>query len=192
MIRHSLTAAALAAALAVPAFAQQQPSATPSAPATQSIPNSNAGQQPGTMGQQADTARKPGFAQNQSANEWRASKLIGTSVYGPDNASIGEINDVIIGSDGQFKAAIVGVGGFLGMGEKNVALPFEALSVSRKANSESIDKVTVSYSKDELKNAPTFAYYEASGNTTTGSGGNSGLMNRPANNTAPAGGGSTR
>lgn len=169
MIRHTLTAAALATVLAVPAFAQQQPNsgstatqAAPSAQPAPGMPHQN------TTAQMAN--QKPGFVQNQSAMEWRASRLIGASVYGPDNASIGEINDVIIGSDGQFKAAVIGVGGFLGVGEKNVALPFEAINVARKPNSEAVDKITVSFSKDELKNAPAFAYYEASGSTaTTGS-----------------------
>lgn len=166
MIRHTLTAAALAATLAVPAFAQQQPNSG----STAAQPAPSAQPAPGMPHQNTATSQKPGFVQNQSAMEWRASKLIGASVYGPDNASIGEINDVIIGSDGKFKAAVIGVGGFLGVGEKNVALPFEALNVARKPNSEAVDKITVSFSKDELKNAPAFAYYEASGSSaTTGS-----------------------
>ena len=69
---------------------------------------------------------------------------------------------MLIGSDGNVRAVVVGVGGFLGVGEKNVAIPFDALSIQRKADSASIEKVTVSYSKDDLKNAPKFAYYSAS------------------------------
>ena len=111
-----------------------------------------------------------GFIQHQSAEEWRASKLIGTSVYGPDDKSIGEINEVILASDGNVKAAVVGVGGFLGVGEKNVAVPFDTLNVKRKSDSSSIDKITVSFSKDELKNAPKFTYYDPSKSATTGAG----------------------
>ena len=118
------------------------------------------------------TTDQVAFIQNQDSTDWRGSKLIGATVYGPDNKSIGDINDVLIANDGKINAVVIGVGGFLGVGEKNVAVPFDKLQVSRKADSASIDKVTVSYTKDELKSAPKFAYYEpaSSKSTTTGSG----------------------
>lgn len=167
MIKQTLTAVALTAAMAAPTFAQQPAtnsgSATPPASA-QPSPSSS-------MPSQAMSTQKAGFVQNQSAQEWRGSKLIGASVYGPDNQSIGEINDVIFDASGKVKAAVIGVGGFLGVGQKDVAVPFEALNVTRKENSASIDKITVSYSKDELNNAPKFAYYEGTGSSqTTGAG----------------------
>ena len=86
---------------------------------------------------------------------------------GPDDKSIGDINDVLIDKDGQVTAVVVGVGGFLGVGEKNVALPFQALNVQRKRR-RAIDKITVSYTKDQLKDAPNFAYYEGGQTETTG------------------------
>jgi hypothetical protein len=166
-MKRSLTisAAMLGAALALPAVAQQKPmnespSAQPSTSTT--MPSSSAA-----------STQQPGFLQNQSSNEWRASKLIGASVYGPDNSSIGEIDDLIVASNGQLKAAVIGVGGFLGVGQKDVAVPIDALNVQRKANSSSIDKITVSFTKDQLKNAPKFAYYSAPSSapaTTTGAG----------------------
>jgi len=150
MPKYTLTAAALAAALATPAFAQiSKPDAAPSS-------------MPGAV-------QHENFVQSQHATDWRSSKLVGASVYGPDNASIGEVNDVLIGNDGKVRAVVIGVGGFLGVGEKNVAVPLDALSISRKAESSSIDKITVKYSKDELKNAPQFAYYDPSKIETTGS-----------------------
>ena len=70
---------------------------------------------------------------------------------------------MIVASDGQIKAAVVGVGGFLGVGEKDVAVPFDSLQYHAQSRTRaSIEKITVSYTKDELKNAPTFAYYQAS------------------------------
>lgn len=169
MVKHTLTAAALAVTLATPSFAQQ-PAGSPATT-------------PGAMPQQSGT-QKPGFVQNQSPQEWRGSKLIGASVYGPDNQSIGEVSDVIVDGSGKVKAAVVGVGGFLGVGQKDVAIPFEALNVSRKPNSGSIDKITVSYSKDELKNAPKFAYYEPTGSSqTTGSSTSSGGATNGASGT---------
>jgi opacity protein-like surface antigen len=156
MMKQTLTAAALAVVLATPAFAQTaKPDATGN-PAAQSTMPSMATDQ-------------VAFVQAQHATDWRGSKLIGATVYGPDNASIGDINDVLIANDGKINAVVIGVGGFLGVGEKNVAIPFEKLSVTRKPESASISKITVSYSKDELKNAPKFSYYEPAASTTTGS-----------------------
>ncbi len=150
MMKRTLTAAALAAVLAAPAFAQ-----TPMSNANSSAKSS------------VTTNGQAGFVQQQNASDWRGSKLIGASVYGPDNASIGEISDVLIAGDGKIHAVVVGVGGFLGVGEKDVALPFNTLNITRKPDSSAIDKIKVSYSKDQLKNAPKFAFYEPSSTQTT-------------------------
>lgn len=175
-MKRTLTAAALATVLAMPAFAQSAPPAGGTTPpsATSTTPATN---NAATGGQT--------FLSSQQSTDWRGSKLIGASVYGPDNASIGEINDVIIGTDGKISAVVVGVGGFLGVGQKDVALPFEAISVTRKADSASIDKITVSYTKDQLNNAPKFAYYEPASRSTTGTGatGSGSSATKPMNNT---------
>jgi sporulation protein YlmC with PRC-barrel domain len=111
-----------------------------------------------------------GFLQQQDQGQWRSSKLVGASVYGPDNKSIGSIDDLIVDQNGGIKAAVIGVGGFLGVGQKDVAVPFTALTIQRKPNSSSIDKITVTYSKQQLSQAPTFAYFQVqpSGTATTG------------------------
>jgi hypothetical protein len=57
-----------------------------------------------------------------------ASDLRGTEVRGANNEDVGDINDILLGRDGRIVAVIVGVGGFLGIGEKNVAIPFDALA----------------------------------------------------------------
>jgi len=150
MMKRVLTATALAVALAAPAFAQQ-PTTKPDT-ALQSSANMPA---------------NAGFVQQQSQNEWRGSKLIGASVYGPDDKSIGSIDDVIVDGNGQIKAAVIGVGGFLGVGQKDVAVPFNSLQVMRKADSSSIEKITVTYTKDQLKDAPKFAYYQAPNSRST-------------------------
>ena len=59
--------------------------------------------------------------------EWRASKLAGVNVYNDANEKIGDINDVILDKSGKAEKVILGVGGFLGMGEHYVAVPFEKL-----------------------------------------------------------------
>src|SRR5215210_4889031 len=67
------------------------------------------------------------FITEQSANQWRASKLVGVDVFGADNRKIGDINEVLLNRDGMADAVVIGVGGFLGIGEKNVAVPFKSL-----------------------------------------------------------------
>lgn len=58
-------------------------------------------------------------------NEWRASKLAGVAIYGPDNKKVGTITDVVMGRSGKADYVVVGVGGFLGLGEKDIAVPFD-------------------------------------------------------------------
>ncbi len=55
----------------------------------------------------------------------RGSKLMGTDIYGSDNQKIGDLDDVILDRQGKIQAIVVGVGGFLGIGEKNVAIPYD-------------------------------------------------------------------
>jgi PRC-barrel domain len=60
--------------------------------------------------------------------EWRASKLAGVVVYNGANEKIGDINDVILDRSGKVANVILGVGGFLGLGEHNVAIAFDKLT----------------------------------------------------------------
>jgi hypothetical protein len=80
------------------------------------------------------------------------------SVYDTSNYKIGEIVDLIVERDGRIAAAIVGVGGFLGIVEKNVAIPFDALTVSQKNNQRHL---TLNTTKDALKSAAGFTYDRA-------------------------------
>jgi sporulation protein YlmC with PRC-barrel domain len=81
--------------------------------------------------QTATTANKPEAANTTASmhrdGEWRASKLAGVNVYNDANEKIGDINDVILDKSGKVANVILGVGGFLGMGEHYVAVPFEKL-----------------------------------------------------------------
>jgi sporulation protein YlmC with PRC-barrel domain len=56
---------------------------------------------------------------------WRASKVVGLSVYNDKNESLGSINDLLTDKNGKIVAVVIGVGGFLGVGEQLVAIPFE-------------------------------------------------------------------
>ena len=81
---------------------------------------------PTTGGSAAGTGSTQ-FLTEQDKNQFRASKFVGLAIYGQDDQRIGDINEILIDSTGSAKAVVVGVGGFLGIGEKNVALPFSAV-----------------------------------------------------------------
>jgi putative membrane protein len=80
-----------------------------------------------------DDAKKPARKSNinyltrQAPTDWTAEALIGRTVENSNGDNLGEINNVIINEKGNVVAAVIGVGGFLGIGEKNVAVPFDAL-----------------------------------------------------------------
>ena len=58
---------------------------------------------------------------------WRASKVVGLSVYNDNNESLGSINDLLMDKDGNIKGVVLGVGGFLGVGEHLVAVAFDKI-----------------------------------------------------------------
>jgi hypothetical protein len=78
------------------------------------------------------------------------------NVYDPSDNKIGEIMDVLMDREGKANALIIGVGGFLGMGEKDVAVPFNAVQVKTKDNNKWY--LVMNSDKDTLKNAKGFKY----------------------------------
>jgi sporulation protein YlmC with PRC-barrel domain len=73
------------------------------------------------------------FAENPEATykgDWRTSKVVGLNVYNDQNQNVGSISDLLTDKTGNIKAAVVSVGGFLGMGSRYVAIPFEKLKFS--------------------------------------------------------------
>ena len=77
------------------------------------------------------------------------------TVYDPSNNKIGEIGDVLVGPNGEVNAVIIGVGGFLGAGEKDVAVNFNSIKKTMKDNKIYL---TMDTTKDALKNAAGFKY----------------------------------
>src|SRR5215472_5763609 len=67
------------------------------------------------------------FVTEQAMNQWRASKLVGVAVYGPDQKKVGSIKDILMDHDGNAQVIVMGVGGFLGIGAKDVAVPFKSM-----------------------------------------------------------------
>jgi sporulation protein YlmC with PRC-barrel domain len=113
MFAKTITAGLLGAALLTSAAYAQNPSPSAASPSASSSSSSSMSHQ----------------------GQWRSSKLIGVNVYNASNESLGEITELLTDSSGKIQAAVIGVGGFLGMGERNVAIPFEQLKFSNEPRS---------------------------------------------------------
>src|ERR1700759_2965873 len=80
------------------------------------------------------------------------------NVYDPSDSKIGEIRDVLVARDGKVAAFIVSVGGFLGAGEKDVAVPFNAVNATEKNGKWYL---TMNTTKDAMKQARGYTYDKA-------------------------------
>lgn len=130
--------------------ASMQTNPTPDASGTATMPGTagtttgdDARTMPGTAGQ-SDSA-----ASTEAITGWSAKDdIIGKSVFNENDEKVGDIKDVIISSDGRTMYLLVGAGGFLGMGEKEVAVPFDRFE-------RRDDRVLLSgYTKEQLKALP--------------------------------------
>lgn len=100
------------------------------------------------------------YLTEQSTTQISANNFIGQSVYTGDD-SIGEINDLIIEEKGDVVAAVIGVGGFLGIGEKDVAVPMSKITVTRDADDANELRLTTMETAETLKSAPEFKKLDA-------------------------------
>ncbi len=189
MFKTTLLTAACALAISMPALAQTTtPNATtaPSAeaPAQKEMPVSTKnmfGAAPAT----GTDANKVGFVEAKEG-QVLVSSFIGRSVYesaANDAKSIGKLNDLIISPDGKVEAAVIGVGGFLGVGEKDVAVSPDLIQLATRSDGNTW--LVLNTSKDQLNSAPAFdrsKYFPkgvADPNAATKS-------EKPATGTAPA------
>lgn len=149
----TFVAVALLGSTAVAPFAIAQdaaPGATTTPPAaTDGATGTGTGVTPLTPGANSGTAGSTGtmgtttqdmtgassgnatYLTEQAENHISVNDFMGQPIYTADNQSIGDINDLLVEEDGGIVAAVVGVGGFLGIGEKNVAVPFENITITR-------------------------------------------------------------
>lgn len=88
-----------------------------------------------------------------SSDHWLASDIYKASVYDKSNNKIGEIDDLVLDPAGQIRTAVVGVGGFLGIGQKDVAIPFKDLQVAAQNGKE---ELVLDRTKQQLKEAPSY------------------------------------
>jgi sporulation protein YlmC with PRC-barrel domain len=105
-------------------------------------------------------------ASSHKEGEWRASKLIGVNVYNDANEKIGDINDVILDKSGKVENVVLGVGGFLGMGEHYVAIAYDKLKWSNEPP-RSATASTTSPTNRPATNADGTARTAANGTATT-------------------------
>jgi sporulation protein YlmC with PRC-barrel domain len=96
----------------------------------------------------------PTFVTQQPAGEWLVTHFLGAVVTNTKGESIGDINDVVFDTTGRISTAVLGVGGFLGVGEKSVAVPFKALTL--KVGPGGTHIIEVALSKEALLSAPAF------------------------------------
>jgi sporulation protein YlmC with PRC-barrel domain len=184
MVKTLMMSAAISALMVSGALAQANPPAN----------------SPAVKHDAAETS-SPKFIQAQGADKWVFSKFKGTDVLGPDNAKVGSVNDLLLDKSGKIDGLIIGVGGFLGIGEKNVAIDMSAFHVvpynasttgTGSTSSASLDDPTrvnlkVSWTKDELKAAPDFQYYRPVARTSErpATSPTTGMAPRPASPNGP-------
>ncbi len=152
-ILTTMAAAAMMASTAIaPAFAQTTAPA-PAAPAEQTAPADTMAKPAAPAMKSADAGAAGTYLTEQAATQVAASDYMGKSIYNAEDKSIGDVNDLIMEENGGVVAAVVGVGGFLGIGEKNVAIPMDKLSVTREDNSV---RLTTTETAESLQSAPKF------------------------------------
>jgi hypothetical protein len=212
MLNKIMAAAAVSALALTSAMAQTtSPSPSPSTPSTPPAatapatpPAATAPSTSSSSGTSASNTANPAgkakFVTKQTNEQWLATKFKGTDVIGTDDAKIGDVSDMLFDKDHKIIAYIVGVGGFLGIGQKDVAIAPDsfqmvpasatrstgggtATNTGTTATSNDHDnfKLRLSMTKDELKNAPAFEQYNARPATTSQA-----PATRPAGAPAPA------
>jgi sporulation protein YlmC with PRC-barrel domain len=173
MLKKLMLSTALSAAVATGAWAQSSsPMDSKPERATQAQPAMK-------------DSGKMNFVSSQKPDQWLATKFKGTDVLGSDNEKIGDVSDILFDKTGKVDAFIISVGGFLGVGSKEVALAPSSFDVVPGQNGSS-DKLKIAATKDQLKDAQNFARYEPPRPTaTTGSGTMGGGM-KPAGSPSPS------
>ncbi len=119
------------------------------------------------------------------------SSFIGQSVYesdAPDAQSVGKLNDLIASPDGQIEAAVIGVGGFLGVGEKDVAVSPDQLQLATRSDGKTW--LVIKANKQQLNDAPAFDrskfFADGVADPAAATGTNAPATEAPANGTTPA------
>ncbi len=130
---------------------QSQPNAAQS---DQTQPSAAAQDQAATPSEETPTARSEDIGALTNG-ALPISDYYNQTVYDNRDNKIGDVNDMLLDNSGKINAVIVGVGGFLGVGEKNVAVPFSLLKVADKDGSRYL---VLEANKEALQSAPGYVY----------------------------------
>jgi len=134
-----------------PAPGTTAPASPNAAPATPVMPTT-----PGATDTSANAGAASGsYLTEQAASQISANDFIGNSVYTSADESIGNVTNLILEENGGIVAAVVGVGGFLGIGTKDVAVPMDKLTMTRDTNNGTV-RLTTTETAESLKAAPEF------------------------------------
>ena len=191
MTRSSTLALALFLGLTSAAMAQtstdtgsqQAPAATqPAQPAPSTAAQPETKSDPMAKSEEAKPAKPvEGQIVLQDQNSILASTLIGSTVYTPADETVGDINDVIVGLDSKIQGVVIGVGGFLGLGEKDVAVQMDKLTVQPQDASKTNVRLILNSTKADLEAAPEFKSVAAQTRETDSGSTGSTTMPAPAN-----------
>ena len=173
MLKKLMITTALSGLMMGGAFAQAVDTKPIDSPAAKSPPAASTPASPPAASTPAATGSGSAqFINTQKPDQFLASKFKGTDVVGADNEKIGDVSDILFDKTGKIEAFVVSVGGFLGMGAKDVALApasFQVVSGDKSKNES--DKLKLStMTKDQLKQAANFEPYKEP-RATTGMGG---------------------
>jgi sporulation protein YlmC with PRC-barrel domain len=153
MTTHWLFTSAVVLALATPAWAQtttDQPTTTPPPAAESQAPSpETAAPAAGTTGPEQT------IIPEQAETELLAEDLMGISVFGPDGEEVGVVEDLILDEQQKITGVVIGVGGFLGIGKKEVGLNWEQAKLVEGADT-GIKTIMIGMTKAELEAAPDF------------------------------------
>jgi sporulation protein YlmC with PRC-barrel domain len=108
----------------------------------------------------AYAADESAFKERQTAGEWRMATYLGAPIYSAAGEKMGDVKDVLFDRTGKIQTVVIGVGGFLGLGEKRVAVPFDVVTYTEENDAR---QIVVPLTKEALQNAPA---YEVSEKTT--------------------------
>ena len=122
-----------------------------------------------------DQANHATFVSTQTPEQWLASKFRGTDVIGANDEKIGDVSDILFDKDGKIIAYVVGVGGFLGIGSKDVAIAPASFQVVPGRDASDY-RLRLSMTRDALKAATAFAPYSPPRPAVSQNPASSGLM----------------
>jgi septal ring-binding cell division protein DamX len=195
MLKTFMTATAIGGLMVSTAFAQAPAPQRPAQPPAATQPAQPPAATPPAGQAQAPAAQGPQFLATQSNDQFLATRFRGTDVIGPNNQKVGDVNDVLFDSKGRVVGIVVGVGGFLGIGQKDVAIDLAAFEIvppdtDRNATTGTATpapaptaapaggqgmtgtvadpnniKLRVSWTKEQLEQAPSFERYRAPATT---------------------------